>query len=266
MYQTRNISWHSEYSCPEDVEMFDYEQAAASTVNGANGAANQPAFDDPMKSGFQNSYFKPEVLQRPFPGDGSQSSSLELHSLPELALFSDWETTLMMTPSSLASTKSSYMIYSAQYAKVLNRYSQYINNLKQQIASVQQAFQSALVDGTFDQLMQNPKNDEDVEAVAAKFFVTLYKAIERTKVLLRDELQSYFIQERLSLLKLQDHNRNTMLGQEYDFLRVPTVAYARRLVLQERVIKTLMAHMEFTALTHIKLSQDLYRNRLSREL
>ena len=114
--------------------------------------------------------------------------------------------------------------------------------------------------------MTNPKNDEDIEAVAEKFFVTLYKTIERSKVLLKDELQAYFMQERLSLLKRQDFQRGNILGQEYDYLRVPTMAYARRLALQDKCVKTLMAHIEYTALAHIKLSQDLYHQRLSREL
>jgi hypothetical protein len=66
-----------------------------------------------------------------------------------------------------------------------------------------------MIDGSFDDMVNNTKNDEDIEQTADKFFVTLYKNLERLKVLLKDELEGYFIQERLSLYRRSD---NRVLG------------------------------------------------------
>lgn len=49
-----------------------------------------------------------------------------------------------------------------------------------------------MVDGSFDYLCDNPKNDEDLERVADGFFIELYKCLERAKVLLKDELLGFF--------------------------------------------------------------------------
>ena len=49
--------------------------------------------------------------------------------------------------------------------------------------------------------MRNIKRDEDVEKIADNFFVALYQVLEKTKLMFRDELRQYFLQERLTLLR-----------------------------------------------------------------
>lgn len=80
---------------------------------------------DPKLEGFSNSFFPGAVAVR------VKAPKLELHSLPELALFADWETTLLMAPASLQSTKTSFHVYSAQYSKILARFAWYLESMKQ---------------------------------------------------------------------------------------------------------------------------------------
>lgn len=108
----------------------------------------------------------------------------------------------------------------------------------------------------------NSKNDEDVEQAAEKFFVTLFKNLERIKVLLKDELAGYFTQERLSLFRRVD---SRVLGQEYDFSLVPPHAYLRKLALQAKITKTLMAQLDWTCLSTLPLSRSCYLHRLEKE-
>jgi len=49
--------------------------------------------------------------------------------------------------------------------------------------------------------LRNEKRDEDVEKIAENFFVGLYQVLEKTKLMFRDELRQYFLQERLTLLR-----------------------------------------------------------------
>jgi len=97
-------------------------------------AADKPPLQDPHLAGFVNSYFPSAVKQQ------RVVPKFNLHSLPELALFADWETTVMMAPVSLQSSKTSYLVYSAQYAKVLARFAWYLDTLKQHIASLRMQY------------------------------------------------------------------------------------------------------------------------------
>jgi hypothetical protein len=228
-------------------------------VRGAND--NAPPLDDPRSSGFTNSYF---TRLQPTSLLAKAKPKVDLQSLPELVLFSDWEPTLLLMPSVLTTSKTTHMIYSRQHEKLLNRYTQYCSSLRQQIVIIKSNFQCSMVNGSFNELLENPKNDEERAKTAEKFFVSLYKAIEKNKVVLKDEVLGYLLGMRLNLLKRNEPTE--FLRIEYDFSKLSEMSYLRSLALHNRIVQCLMDHMEYTALKFVGLSPTLYRARLEREL
>jgi hypothetical protein len=113
--------------------------------------------------------------------------------------------------------------------------------------------------------MRNPKNDEDLEKIAENFFVSLYQVLEQTKVILKNELRSYFLQERLQLLRRTEPGGG-YLGNEYDFKKVPPVAYMRKRALQDNLTRTLMAHLEHSTLNFMRIPRDCYSERLKKSV
>ena len=87
--------------------------------------ADAPPLADPSLQGFVNSYFASAAP----PTEPEPARPSQLHRLPELALFCDWETTLLLSPCQLTSTKTSHYFYSVQYARLIHRYRQYESSI-----------------------------------------------------------------------------------------------------------------------------------------
>ena len=126
--ETRNnFAWYSD-SCPEDYDMFDTESINLSQNNRNTDRVIMPNYfnqndwqiADPGQAGFSNTQIKGVPL--PNKKEVKAVTKLDLHKLPELIIFSDWETTFLKMPTLLVSSKTTNLIFSAQFSKLQHRY------------------------------------------------------------------------------------------------------------------------------------------------
>lgn len=94
---------------------------------------------------------------------------------------------------------------------------------------IKTSYSSINIKSSFDEVLINKHNDEDMEKLAVKLFVEVYTCLEKLKILLKNEMRGYFQQERLSLIKRSVvAASSSFIDQTYDFEKVPIIAYLRR--------------------------------------
>ncbi len=81
-------------------------------------------------------------------------------------------------------------------------------------------------------------------------------------------MREYFQQERLNLVKrsVVVAASSSYIDQTYDFEKVPIIAYLRCRSLQDKLLNSMLKHIEFTAFQILGLSMSIYQQRLFKEM